>query len=500
MISVEDYTEERQCTYKEERYSVRDNGAVMRHCREGKRPRKDDGVWTFGRPNIKTGYMEMCGERVHRIVAFAFHGEPPAAGYVVDHIDTNRRNNRPENLRWLTKLENVLLNETTRRKIEYLCGSIEAFLKDPSILKNFVYEDRNFSWMRTVSKEEGENTLLWWEKLKDNPRPKTQSSGLGEWMYSNPNQNTIEHPQHQLFGNDITEEQDFEDPEVNRSNETKKQKVDKTAPKKIIISELIDISRKHGWNVEKNVKGNVYKADILISYGDRKIAININRRKTKVDEEINEYKENGIEAYWFNSIAESPYDYNRDELYPYFGFTLNEDIISVQINESEECSIEEFIEAAIDNKIVSDNYICIKDIKVAFENTKCYKCNNEYILYVIPKIKFGNHYCVNLLQHTILRQSVSEFDPAVIEAVRKYILVHPEINFSTDIIKERYIKILDESFMSFGCPKCDCIYGPNYLDELKMELIYEDDSNLRDIHLEGDGVKLEYKHWTIKNN
>ncbi|WP_294143305.1 HNH endonuclease signature motif containing protein [uncultured Sanguibacteroides sp.] len=30
--------------------------------------------------------------------------------YVVDHIDTNRQNNRIENLRWLTKLENVLLN------------------------------------------------------------------------------------------------------------------------------------------------------------------------------------------------------------------------------------------------------------------------------------------------------------------------------------------------------------------------------------------------------
>lgn len=33
---LNDYTEIRECTYKGERYSVRNNGAVFRHEREGK--------------------------------------------------------------------------------------------------------------------------------------------------------------------------------------------------------------------------------------------------------------------------------------------------------------------------------------------------------------------------------------------------------------------------------------------------------------------------------
>ena len=37
----------------------------------------------------------------------------------IDHIDTNRCNNRKENLRWFTKLENALNNEITRNKIIY---------------------------------------------------------------------------------------------------------------------------------------------------------------------------------------------------------------------------------------------------------------------------------------------------------------------------------------------------------------------------------------------
>lgn len=182
MVNIDDYKEVKDCIYKDEHYSVRDNGAVIRHQREGMRVRKDDNIWTFGKPNEKTGYMEIAGQRVHRIVAFAFLGNPPTDQHVVDHIDTNRRNNRPENLRWLTRLENALNNPITRARIENLCGSIEVFLADPSVLRGHERIDPNFSWMRTVSPEEARVSL---ERLanwaKEHPKPKGGS--LGEWVF-----------------------------------------------------------------------------------------------------------------------------------------------------------------------------------------------------------------------------------------------------------------------------------------------------------------------------
>ncbi len=51
------FEEERTCEYKGETYSVRDNGAVMRHPRDGKRIRKQDGIWTFGKIDINSNYL-----------------------------------------------------------------------------------------------------------------------------------------------------------------------------------------------------------------------------------------------------------------------------------------------------------------------------------------------------------------------------------------------------------------------------------------------------------
>lgn len=158
MILLDQYDREVPVFFETENYLVRDNGSVLRRSRPEGRKRKLDEVWTFGEENSANAYLHISGVRVHRIVATAFHGEPPDPKYVVDHIDTNCRNNRPENLRWLTRLENALKNPVTRKKIEFLCGSIEAFLENPSMLNDFG-DDPNTRWMRTVSAEEARNCL-----------------------------------------------------------------------------------------------------------------------------------------------------------------------------------------------------------------------------------------------------------------------------------------------------------------------------------------------------
>ncbi len=164
---------------------MRDNGAVYRQCKDDGKTRKWDEQWTFGKFDPNTGYMLIGQERVHRIVCTAYHGEPVGDCNVVDHIDINRCNNRPENLRWVTRLENTILNPITRAKIEVRCGSVEAFLENPSLLYGHESEDPNFTWMRAVTKEEAQIALQHWKEWSAKPleERKPKGDGVGEWIY-----------------------------------------------------------------------------------------------------------------------------------------------------------------------------------------------------------------------------------------------------------------------------------------------------------------------------
>lgn len=179
------FGQEMVCEYKGRRYYVRDNGAVYRQCKEDGVRRKWDEEWTFGKFDPNTGYMLIGQERVHRIVCTAYHGEPVGDRNVADHIDTNRCNNRPENLRWVTKLEYTLNNPITRAKVELICGSIEAFLENPSLLYGHESENPNFTWMRSVTKEEGQRSLKRWKEWAAKPKEerKPKGEGVGEWIY-----------------------------------------------------------------------------------------------------------------------------------------------------------------------------------------------------------------------------------------------------------------------------------------------------------------------------
>lgn len=68
------------------------------------------GHWTFGcrKPD---GYFVVGIARkrllVHRLICEAFHGLCPPDRTDVDHLDRDPANNRPENLRWCNRSENL---------------------------------------------------------------------------------------------------------------------------------------------------------------------------------------------------------------------------------------------------------------------------------------------------------------------------------------------------------------------------------------------------------
>ena len=481
MNNIEDYNVEKNCIYKDEHYSARDNGAIMRHQREGMRVRKDDNVWTFGKKNDKTGYMDFAGQSVHRIVAFAFLGNPPTNLHVVDHIDTNRRNNRPENLRWVTRLENVLNNPITRARIENICGSIEAFLANPSILRGHERIDPNFSWMRAVSPEEARASL---ERLttwaKEHPQP--QGGSLGEWVYTESHIGVLNRgynafsPEEEIkevknpIVNTIQKNEIIPDNRDNQMLKYRQQNERKKEKNKInseIISIVEELAKKHGWEFHKDVKGDSWNADIVLINDNNKIAFKLFRRTKKMGEENEAMKKDEIKCCWFVNDNPQFNLYNHDGGLNTIFHVEIEPQYKVRVNELYDCSIEEFVAAVMNNKLHVMHEVTVKSIAVRFKKLECYNCDAEHYIYIISKLYCEKGEIIND-GDGYYREELDELNPLVINSIKSFLNKHPELQYKMGEIKERHSNTMDESYMSFGCPNCDAIFGQYYLSEEKI--------------------------------
>jgi hypothetical protein len=82
----------------------------------------------------------------------------------------------------VTRLENILLNPITRRRVELVYGSIDKFFEDPSA-QLATDKGEKLAWMRTVTKEEARQCrqkLLRWATSGEAPK----NGALGEWVFA----------------------------------------------------------------------------------------------------------------------------------------------------------------------------------------------------------------------------------------------------------------------------------------------------------------------------
>lgn len=82
---------------------------------QSRRGRHNDGSKQRDR-GTKDTYRKVRGRHEHREVAERLLGRPLARGEIVHHLDGNKRNNDPANLRVMTQAEHARLHAEERRR------------------------------------------------------------------------------------------------------------------------------------------------------------------------------------------------------------------------------------------------------------------------------------------------------------------------------------------------------------------------------------------------
>ncbi len=352
------FTKEVECEFEGRKYSVRDNGAVYRHSKEGKKPSPLDCEWTFGKEDRVTHAMKIGTHNIHRIVAEAF--QLPNKGFycIVDHIDGNKKNNSPCNLRWITRAMKALENPQIKQKVIEACGSVEEYLNNPALLYGHEYMDKNFYWMRKLSKEE--------------------AKGIEP--------SEVIRPEDTVIGRLNKQEEEFQKKQEESAKE-----------------ELIEIYPR--------------AQEILSRLASKYVGMDV---------------------------------FNKG----------NDPIVASKMREASK-----HLEWKIRNS--TDGYITITAVDICFFTKECWKCHLPYDAYFVVRLGLGPNRLM-----TAFPSMINPLDPTIVNAVKKYLQDHPELHYLMGEIKSRHSSVVDDNYISFGCPHCDAIYGDYYLSDDIMEEVY----------------------------
>lgn len=86
--------------------------------------------------------------KVHYVVAQVFHGRRPE-GLVIDHIDNDKTNNRPENLRYITTKQNIRRSSYVQQRKKCASWNVAVDEKGYKAYKSFSGKKHYLGWFKT---------------------------------------------------------------------------------------------------------------------------------------------------------------------------------------------------------------------------------------------------------------------------------------------------------------------------------------------------------------
>ena len=126
----------------------------------------------------KDRYIKVCSERLHVVIARLFMPNPENKP-MVDHIDTNKHNNRVDNLHWVTAKENANNPNTIKA---YKKAAKQRFIDYPDSYRTG-YKHSEETKKKISEKLKGRKSPAQGKKMSEETKAKISNSHKGRHWY-----------------------------------------------------------------------------------------------------------------------------------------------------------------------------------------------------------------------------------------------------------------------------------------------------------------------------
>lgn len=274
-----------------------------------------------------------------------------------------------------------------------------------------------------------------------------------------------------------------------------------------IQMEIVSAFKAIGIEAFQEFKGKDWRADVFVKNDDKPFAFEIQlspQSLKKTLERQSKYTRDGIMGCW---LFENPIPKLLEERpdLPVFYVEDDENLnLFVNLGNRRKVSLQLFLENFISNNIQFKSVAKTKskqEVNLVFYEMDCWKCKEENHLFYVDTPFYSSCNAKIQPDEALWESKSMEYKPEIIELADKFVESRKDLNIKLAQIKNRYSRTVDKSYMSFGCYKCDSIFGDFFVMEAKLEIIYgpKDLTYKGEINLK-ENIELSIPHWCLPDN
>jgi hypothetical protein len=274
-----------------------------------------------------------------------------------------------------------------------------------------------------------------------------------------------------------------------------------------IQMEIVSACRGLGIEAIQEHRGQGWRADVFVTTNEKPIAFEIQlspQSLRKTLERQSKYIRDGITGCWFFENPASKLNEERPDLPLFYVEAPVDSSLQVNLGDRRKVDLNTFLQNFISDNIQFKPLAKTKTrqlVSLVFYEMQCWKCSELNHLFYVDT-PFYSACNAKIKPGEALWESNSiEYRPEIIELAEKFIESRKDLNLKLGQIKDRYSNTVKKSYTSFGCFKCDSIFGDFFVMEAKLDMMYgpKELTHQGEIELR-ESFELNIPHWCFPGN
>jgi hypothetical protein len=274
-----------------------------------------------------------------------------------------------------------------------------------------------------------------------------------------------------------------------------------------IQMEIVSTCQDLGIKAMQEHRGNGWRADVYVPNNDKPIAFEIQlspQTLRKTLERQSKYIRDGIIGCWFFENPVSKLNEERPDLPLFYVEDIAGSSLQVNLGDRRKLDLHTFLQNFISNNIQFKPNAITKPkqlVNLVFYEMECWKCHALNHLFFMDTPFYSACNAKIKPEEALWESNSIEYRPEIIELAQRFIASRKDLDLKLGEIKERYSKTVEGSYTSFGCYKCDSIFGDWFVMEAKIDLMYgpKELTHQGEIELR-ESCELNIPHWCFPAN